>query len=336
MTIPFLAILSCLLLASNNPSTLHGILGVETKAVHTWKPIADAFEGPFKVVDLWNRGPNKLFWFHKTLEQYEIADTYSNDHAYPMQSLGQQMAYTNHTNYFNTQTAAYSTSQLSSQPPSTSQSSQPESKERRLGQIAQLKKIMTPRQRDLSTIFALALAPLFVSFILAFLTSYSTPRVGLACRSLTHVLYFVIQFLQMVVWMVHNRKVAEEDENAESSCTMVLRDLFCTILKWCLGLAAIFVSIGGTFMQLVGIYRNCLCKVTTPSPPFFLKPMLTVHESCQCSTGYKRVIRTHMLFWEQTTLRVSIMPKSIGCELQPRQLFFLDQPALLPGGFSDI
>src|SRR4051812_49402903 len=62
MTIPFLAIISCLLLASNNPGSLHGTLATETRAAPTWKIFEGAYGGPYEPVDLWDRGPSKMYW----------------------------------------------------------------------------------------------------------------------------------------------------------------------------------------------------------------------------------------------------------------------------------
>ena len=209
MTIPFLAIGSCLLLASNNPGSLHGIIAVRTRATPTWKIFEGAYIGPYEPVDLWNRGPNKMHWLKKTLETYDGRES---------------------------------------------------SADQRRGQLGKLGRRMKPDWQDWALMFVAATIPLATAFILAFTTSYNTPRVGLACRSLTHLLYFVTQLIQMGIWMLWNR-TALDDDNANETGSQKARRVLSLIFRVVFGVVASFIGIGGTLMQLIGVYRNCLCKV---------------------------------------------------------------------------
>jgi len=301
MTIPFVAIISCLLLASNNPGSLHGILVAEIRAKRTWSILEGAYNGPYEPVDLWNRGPTKMHWFRKTVEQYEamVAAAPANnapdpgvayemgrlprDHPgqnqYGQDPYGQNQYGQNPYGQSQYGQNPYGQSQYGQNPygrnqhgqnglnpygqaphgqPSASQVSQVSSN-RRLEQLDNIKRKLKPNAGDWCLIFASAVVPLAASFVLAFITSFNTPRVGLACRSLTHLLYFLAQLLQMLAWMAGKRAVADEDgrpglrERAKTVGILVV-----TVF---LGAVAIFISVGGTLMQLIGVYRNCLCKV---------------------------------------------------------------------------
>ncbi|KAK6067931.1 hypothetical protein SCUP234_11404 [Seiridium cupressi] len=90
---------------------------------------------------------------------------------------------------------------------------------------------------------------------LAFATSYMTPVAGLGCRSLTHLVYYVTQVFQMMLW---SWNVSVSRNNPSS---WMLRA--CRVLQGVFGGLAVFAAIGGTIMQIIGVYRNCLCKMPT-------------------------------------------------------------------------
>lgn len=89
---------------------------------------------------------------------------------------------------------------------------------------------------------------------LAGATSYNTPRTGLSCRSLNHLAYLCAQILQMVLWGwdTHLHYVSRDK----------LQKYICWIIQFVVGAITIFISIGGTLMQIIGVYRNCLCSVS--------------------------------------------------------------------------
>ncbi len=252
MTIPFLAIISCLLLASNNPGSLHGILAVETRATPTWKPFEGAYVGPYEPVSLWDRGPSKMHWLEKILEQYDAAIAALVPAPAP-QPIPQHPYYQG-----GIPLNAYPQPQRGVSPSASHNSAA--TVERRKGQLAILRRRMKPLTDDWVLIFVAAVIPLATAFILAFITSYTTPRVGLACRSLTHLLYFVTQLIQMALWMSSSR-IAIDDDNTPNTRGFRAKRFFFLALKFVFGIIAAFISIGGTLMQLIGVYRNCLCKV---------------------------------------------------------------------------
>ena len=223
MTIPFLAIISCLLLASNNPGSLHGILAVETRAARTWSLFEGAYAGPYEPVYLWDRGPSKKYWLDKTLEQYDADIAAQVPAPMPHATPGYPLA-TFH---------GFGHPQRGVSPSSGSQNSEA-SAERRRGQMAMLRQRMKPLGRDWVLIFTAAVIPLATAFILAFITSYTTPRVGLACRSLTHLLYFVTQLVQMAIWMCASR-VTLDDENRPNTRGFLVKRGFSWCSRWWLG-----------------------------------------------------------------------------------------------------
>lgn len=299
MTIPFLAIISCLLLASNNPGSLHGILATETRATPTWKIFEGAYGGPYEPVDLWDRGPSKMYWLEKTLEQYEAVENFAVPaQGYPMQNLqpglSQGQPHANHPYGYQQHGAPFLQPQQGVSP-SVSQISETPSINSRRGQLGRLKRRMKPHKQSWALIFFAAVVPLATSVTLAFITSYTTPRVGLACRSLTHLCYFLTQLVQMVIWMCWDRVVVD-DEAIRDTPGYRAKRVLCVALKLLFGLIAAFVSIGGTFMQLIGVYRNCLCKIPVQ---YWLQ---TDHPDAYVDLGQNSAlsIENAQLFWVRT------------------------------------
>ncbi|KAH9219916.1 hypothetical protein DL95DRAFT_443019 [Leptodontidium sp. 2 PMI_412] len=86
---------------------------------------------------------------------------------------------------------------------------------------------------------------------LAISISYFTPIIGFGCRATTVLCYACCQIVLIVCWFCSNFHQGE------------MRPW----IKWpvyilgsvCIAFA-VFCSIGGTIMQLLGVYRNCICK----------------------------------------------------------------------------
>jgi hypothetical protein len=116
-----------------------------------------------------------------------------------------------------------------------------------------------------------ALALMAIPFILAFLTSYFTPTVGLSCRTFTFLLYFSFQIWLSLIWFwdfrretryLFFRKVAWPLGSSDKIITVP--SFYCIVMA--IGLAgSAFTAIVGTFMQVIGVYRNCLCTVPLTS-----------------------------------------------------------------------
>ncbi|PVH75480.1 hypothetical protein DL98DRAFT_658059 [Cadophora sp. DSE1049] len=100
---------------------------------------------------------------------------------------------------------------------------------------------------------ACALAILGITTVCALATSisYFTPVIGFGCRATTVLCYACCQILLIICWFCYHFHTGEKSP----------------WIKWpvyflgsiCIGFA-VFSAIGGTIMQLLGVYRNCICK----------------------------------------------------------------------------
>lgn len=88
---------------------------------------------------------------------------------------------------------------------------------------------------------------------LAGATSWNTPRTGLSCRSLNHLAYLCAQILQMILWVWDTRLHYGSTDRLQKSA--------CWSVQFVVGTITVFISIGGTLMKIIGVYRNCLCSV---------------------------------------------------------------------------
>ncbi|KAF8858434.1 hypothetical protein BDZ45DRAFT_802567 [Acephala macrosclerotiorum] len=126
------------------------------------------------------------------------------------------------------------------------------------GDIGSDEKLIHPKIRSIlnskgfSTLSCL-LAITVVSIIcgLAFSISYFTPRVGYDCRATTILCYGISQIVLIICCFYHN-----EDDDKKTHWVKWPVDVLATLLF----ASSVFVAIGGTIMQLLGVYRNCICK----------------------------------------------------------------------------
>lgn len=128
-------------------------------------------------------------------------------------------------------------------------------------------KIPTTTVLEWLVISFLVVALLLIPFTLAFLTSYYTPIIGLGCRSFTFVLYFLFQSLLSILWLVDFQGSWNTFETGPKHGTDD-RPIRSKPGKWIFGILfgvcfflSVFSAIGGTFMQIAGVYRNCKCLV---------------------------------------------------------------------------
>ncbi|KAI0456478.1 hypothetical protein F5B21DRAFT_513318 [Xylaria acuta] len=112
----------------------------------------------------------------------------------------------------------------------------------------------------------LVLAPSSLAFIL----SYHTPRSGLSCRSLTYLVYAISQVCEMVLWSLAAR-LRVKYGNEWSEVTPIAKR-FCWYGQIFVGFFAIFAAVGGTILQLVGVYRTCPCQVPATFWPYLNSP----------------------------------------------------------------
>ncbi|CZR52277.1 uncharacterized protein PAC_02154 [Phialocephala subalpina] len=97
----------------------------------------------------------------------------------------------------------------------------------------------------------LATTAVAVIYGLAFSISYNTPRVGFGCRATTILCHGISQIVLIIFWFYHN---GDDDEKTH----WIKWPIY--VLAALLFAFSVFVAIGGTIMQLLGVYRDCLCK----------------------------------------------------------------------------
>ena len=117
----------------------------------------------------------------------------------------------------------------------------------------------------------LAWCLILIPSLLASLTSFYTPSTGLSCRSMTFLIYMLSQawLIALWTWDIESTHL----DNGETPHTPATRLRWGradsqnrqAYIWWPLvaigGLCAVLTAIGGTMMQLMGVYRNCLCLV---------------------------------------------------------------------------
>ena len=107
--------------------------------------------------------------------------------------------------------------------------------------------------------------------ILAFVTSYLTPQVGLSCRSMTFLLYLFGQIWLIILWIWNIESTYLDEQGIPH--TPVTRSVLTRphptlwqayLWKFQILIAcslSVFAGIGGTLMQIIGVFRNCLCSI---------------------------------------------------------------------------
>ncbi|KAL2292837.1 hypothetical protein FJTKL_07893 [Diaporthe vaccinii] len=179
MTVPILAIMSCAMLASPNPSTLQGIVWdggaiasreksersswdsmkskAEGFAMGRWilkqterhRLVQSMYDGQFKTVTLWSRGPNKKRWVEEAIRDYT---SHSEEHGDRLMSSND------------------------------------------------VRKRLEMSLGDHFNIAAGSAVLLMIPSLLAFLTSYNTPRKGISCHSGTYLIYAITQVVECLIW----------------------------------------------------------------------------------------------------------------------------------------
>lgn len=225
------------MLAANNPGALQGILGPRTPSPQLNG--AGLYPGP------WLRFLRSAFHqkvVPKVLEDVELIErAYDTDDLEPVSVWNRGL---NKRMWINRVIESLA------DPPSTPGALTPEQ------QILR-KATLRIGTQDKADIFSRMIVLLGAPFALAFSTAYSTPRTGLGCRSLTHLLYFLSQVAHIILWY-WGRSALMPD--AKMLAGKVMR-IVCRSLQILVGLVAVFSAIGGTIMQVIGVYRNCFCKV---------------------------------------------------------------------------
>jgi hypothetical protein len=92
--------------------------------------------------------------------------------------------------------------------------------------------------------------------------SYTTPTVGLGCRAFTFLLYGICTLV--LSWLPVYRSQVDKTDDTWSQ--RVLRTLY--IFGVCVN---VFIILGGTAFNLIGLYRTCRCEVLFASNDFLLQ-----------------------------------------------------------------
>ncbi len=90
--------------------------------------------------------------------------------------------------------------------------------------------------------------------------AYKTPPVGFSCRSLSFVSYGFVQAFLMIIALMRYGFEGREIWEGHPSLRKFCRNMafWFSVLLTCM---SAFTSIGGTLMQVMGVYRNCFCYV---------------------------------------------------------------------------
>lgn len=127
-----------------------------------------------------------------------------------------------------------------------------------------------------ATIVGFAALLIVVPSFLACLTAYHTPKVGMSCRSFTFLLYMLCQLWLIVLWIWNIESTSLDEYGApdmpvtRSVWTRRYNSANWQAYIWYAQISiacgiSLFTSIGGTLMQIIGVFRNCLCAIPVTS-----------------------------------------------------------------------
>lgn len=178
------------------------------KKAGRYEILQSMYDGQFKTVTLWSRGPNKKRWVEEAIRDYS-------------------------TNF--------------------------EQDRGRLTASKDVRKRLDMGIGDYLKITTGGAFLLIIPSLLAFLTTYNTPRKGISCFSGTYLLYAVTQVIECLFWgwevwlkSIYGERWSEARTRAKT-------------INWCVqmfaGFFAVFMTVAGTVLQLLGVYRTCACKV---------------------------------------------------------------------------
>ncbi|KAK0724580.1 hypothetical protein B0H67DRAFT_550315 [Lasiosphaeris hirsuta] len=102
---------------------------------------------------------------------------------------------------------------------------------------------------------------LMVPLASAFTIAYLTPEIGVGCRSATVLAYAISQVLLILLWLPHSSPTLRKFRDSDNAKGLRWCSLWAiSVLYYAVGSISACVTIAGTVMQMVGVYRNCLCK----------------------------------------------------------------------------
>ncbi|KAI1749445.1 hypothetical protein F4782DRAFT_549731 [Xylaria castorea] len=246
MVIPYLAIIACAMLAANSPSTLDGIVydGANTA-------LPDEYEMSFLATRIQAAKAYKpMAMILRLIEGYNPVETAFEGR---FQTVKLWKRGLNKRQWVQEAVNDYEDSMT----------------------LHRLGKGMTPRTlrarltlnaQDCSYVAVGSLFLVLTPSSLAFILSYHTPRSGLSCRSLTYLVYAISQVCEMILWSLAARlRIKYGNQWSEMTPTA---KRFCWYGQVFVGFFAIFAAVGGSILQLLGVYRTCLCQVPATFWPY--------------------------------------------------------------------
>lgn len=164
---------------------------------------------------------------------------------------------------------------------------------------------------DWVSIFGIASVLIIVPSVLAFLTSFYTPRVGISCRSMTFLAYMLCQLCLILLWIwniVSTDRVREDQRYIEITKTKTSWRAYIwyplvTLIITC----AVFTAIGGTMMQIIGVYRNCLCDI-----PITVWRRRFENQLIVISTNSKDDIHRAKTYWKGTGITAVVFLTAVS------------------------
>ncbi|KAI0863832.1 hypothetical protein F4860DRAFT_511721 [Xylaria cubensis] len=297
MVIPYLAIIACAMLATNSPSTLDGIVydGANTA-------LPDEYEMSFWSTRIQAAKAYKpvaiILWL---IEGYNPFETAFEGR---FQTVKLWKRGLNKREWVQEAVNDYEDSMTL----------------HRLGKgitPRKLRAMLTLNAQDCSYVAVGSLFLVLTPSSLAFILSYHTPRSGLSCRSLTFLVYAISQVCEMILWSLAAR-LRVKYGNQWSEVTPIAKR-FCWYGQVFVGFFAIFAAVGGSILQLLGVYRTCLCQVPATFWPYLndaeayfplstnSQAAITAAEAWWTVTGSIAVglmsIVTALAWWHQRRLR---------------------------------
>ncbi len=302
-TIPHVAIVAGCLLAGNNPNTLEIIVSSEkggpweasdAKARRGFRKFyLPYYQSVYVPVEMWARGKNKKLWIDELFFRYGATPT-SKD----AEGRGKHVARHNKGEFhFDLW--------------------------------------------DWIWMVNITIGLVVLPFVLAFLTSYYTPTVGISCRTFTFLMYFIFQICLSTIWLFDfftpfawtkhvpwlpfgtvieerpiklegkDNKFMMDEERLHGEVTEIvtrMRNNAPTTMGFLLSfffLGSMFTTVIGTFLQILGVYRNCLCLIP-------ISYWVNGDYLLDISTNTAQAIRLASVFWVPTGI-ASIVLMIITC-----------------------
>ena len=227
MTIPHVAIVSGCLLAGNNPNTLEVIVC----GINPWADVV--------------RGRDKPFWHYLNLYRPSYDSVY--------QPVWMWERGRNKRNWIRRVQKEFE-----------EETTLGEKSKQKSPQEEHIKDYSKLDPMDWAFLVIVATALMATPFVLVFLTSFYTPTVGLSCRSFTFLLYFPFQIWISVIWFwdfrLEERSPLTKEITWLSGGKITVPSIYCVLMAFGL-MGSAFTTIAGTFLQVLGVYRNCLCSI---------------------------------------------------------------------------